>query len=90
MVWSVKMCRSHCALNQTRQPDFSAQSIFAPILILILTLLLNSTNATMSKMASLFRPAKLDLGGFKNIRVIRDHNKRIAIEQTEPERYELN
>ncbi|KAJ5808489.1 hypothetical protein N7474_009758 [Penicillium riverlandense] len=43
----------------------------------------------MSKMASLFRPAKLDLGGFKNIRVIRDHNKRVAIEQTEPERQAL-
>jgi small subunit ribosomal protein S14 len=40
----------------------------------------------MSKMASMFRPKKLDLSGFVNTRLIRDHNKRNAVEQTEPER----
>lgn len=36
-----------------------------------------------------FRPKKLNIGmgGFVNARIIRDHNKRMAVEQTEPERY---
>lgn len=42
----------------------------------------------MTKMAGLFRPKKLDLSGFVNTRLIRDNNKRMAFEQTEPERYE--
>ena len=40
----------------------------------------------MSKMAGMFRPKRLDLSGFVNTRLIRDHNKRIAFEQTEAER----
>ena len=48
------------------------------------------TTAKMTKMAGLFRPKKLDLSGFTNTRLIRDHNKRMAFEQTEPERYEMN
>lgn len=40
----------------------------------------------MTKAASLFHPKRLNLSGFTNIRVIRDHNKRMAVEQTEPER----
>jgi small subunit ribosomal protein S14 len=41
----------------------------------------------MSKAAaSMFRPKKLDLSGFVNTRLIRDHNKRNAFEQMEPER----
>ena len=40
----------------------------------------------MSKMASMFHPKRLDLSGFTNTRLIRDHNKRMAVEQTEPER----
>ncbi|KAJ5095619.1 hypothetical protein NUU61_004975 [Penicillium alfredii] len=43
----------------------------------------------MVKMAGMFRPRRLDLSGFINTRVIRDHNKRMAIEQTEPERQAL-
>ncbi|KAK1147411.1 40S ribosomal protein mrp2, mitochondrial [Aspergillus melleus] len=38
---------------------------------------------------SFFRSKKLDLGGFVNIRAIRDHTKRKAFEQYEPERYDL-
>lgn len=34
----------------------------------------------------MFRPKKLDLSGFTNTRLIRDHNKRNAYEQMEPER----
>ena len=34
----------------------------------------------------MFRPKRLDLSGFTNTRLIRDHNKRMAVEQTEPER----
>ncbi|KAJ6152510.1 hypothetical protein N7497_006829 [Penicillium chrysogenum] len=40
-------------------------------------------------MAGLFRPKKLDLSGFVNTRLIRDNNKRMAFEQTEPERQAL-
>ncbi|KAJ5132345.1 hypothetical protein N7448_006503 [Penicillium atrosanguineum] len=44
----------------------------------------------MSKAAaSMFRPKKLDLSGFVNTRLIRDHNKRNAFEQMEPERQAL-
>ncbi|KAI9037307.1 mitochondrial 37S ribosomal protein uS14m [Aspergillus affinis] len=38
---------------------------------------------------SFFRSKKLDLGGFVNIRAIRDHTKRKAFEQYEPERQAL-
>ena len=34
-----------------------------------------------------FRAKKLDLGGFVNIRVIRDHTKRKVFEQHEQERW---
>ena len=34
-----------------------------------------------------FRPKRLDLGCFTNIKVIRDHTKRQVFEQNEPERY---
>ncbi|KAJ5735146.1 hypothetical protein N7540_006134 [Penicillium herquei] len=43
----------------------------------------------MSKVASLFHPKRLNLSGFTNIRVIRDNNKRMAVEQNEPERQAL-
>jgi hypothetical protein len=43
---------------------------------------------TAQMTASLFRPKKLNLSGFVNTRLIRDHNKRMAFEKTEPERYE--
>jgi len=36
---------------------------------------------------AVFRAKKLDLGGFINIRIIRDHTKRKVFEQHEPERY---
>jgi small subunit ribosomal protein S14 len=36
--------------------------------------------------ASLFHPKRLNLSGFVNTRLIRDNNKRMAFEQTEPER----
>lgn len=36
---------------------------------------------------SLFRSKRLDLSGFINARVIRDHTKRKVFEQHEPERY---
>ncbi|OWO99705.1 hypothetical protein B2J93_9455 [Marssonina coronariae] len=36
---------------------------------------------------SMFRAKKLDLGGFVNIKVIRDHTKRKVFAQNEPERY---
>ncbi|KAJ5523096.1 uncharacterized protein N7503_003046 [Penicillium pulvis] len=39
--------------------------------------------------ASLFHPKRLNLSGFINTRLIRDHNKRMAFEQTEPERQAL-
>jgi small subunit ribosomal protein S14 len=38
---------------------------------------------------SFFRAKKLDLGGFVNIKVIRDHTKRKVFEEWEPERYAL-
>lgn len=44
---------------------------------------------TWEKFAGSFRPKKLDLSGFVNTRLIRDHNKRMAVERTEPARYEL-
>jgi small subunit ribosomal protein S14 len=43
----------------------------------------------MSKVASMFHPKRLDLSGFVNTRLIRDHNKRNAFAQMEPERYVL-
>jgi hypothetical protein len=36
---------------------------------------------------SMFRSKKLDLGGFVNIKVIRDHTKRKVFAEHEPERY---
>jgi hypothetical protein len=39
--------------------------------------------ATMSQ----FRSKKLDIGGFINGRIIRDHTKRKVFEQYEPDRY---
>lgn len=36
---------------------------------------------------SQFRAKRLDLGGFINARVVRDHTKRKVYEQYEPERY---
>ena len=36
---------------------------------------------------SQFRSKRLDLGGFINARVVRDHTKRKVFEQYEPERY---
>ncbi|KAF2482164.1 hypothetical protein BDY17DRAFT_252801 [Neohortaea acidophila] len=36
-----------------------------------------------------FRAKKLDLGGFVNIKIIRDHTKRKVFEQNEPERQAL-
>ena len=39
-----------------------------------------------NKAASMFHPKRLNLSGFINTRLIRDHNKRMAFEQTEPER----
>ena len=38
---------------------------------------------------SQFRAKRLDLGGFINTRIIRDHTKRKVFEQNEPERYVL-
>ncbi|CAC9885533.1 unnamed protein product [Aureobasidium pullulans] len=38
---------------------------------------------------SMFRSKKLDLGGFVNIKVIRDHTKRKVFEQNETERQAL-
>ncbi|GAM41282.1 40S ribosomal protein [Talaromyces pinophilus] len=38
---------------------------------------------------SMFRAKRLDLGGFINARVIRDHTKRKVYEQFEPERQAL-
>ncbi|PBP15612.1 hypothetical protein BUE80_DR013648 [Diplocarpon rosae] len=38
---------------------------------------------------SMFRAKKLDLGGFINIKVIRDHTKRKVFAQNEPERQAL-
>ncbi|KAE8356563.1 hypothetical protein BDV28DRAFT_126863 [Aspergillus coremiiformis] len=38
---------------------------------------------------SLFRSKRLDIGGFINARVIRDHTKRKVFEQHEPERQAL-
>lgn len=40
-------------------------------------------------MAAAFRAKKLDLGGFINIKTIRDHTKRKVFEQFEPERQAL-
>lgn len=37
----------------------------------------------------MFHPKRLDLSGFVNTRLIRDHNKRNAFAQMEPERYVL-
>lgn len=37
----------------------------------------------------MFHPKRLDLSGFVNTRLIRDHNKRNAFAQMEPERYAL-
>lgn len=36
---------------------------------------------------SMFRAKKLDLGCFTNVRVLRDHSKRKAFVEAEPERY---
>ncbi|KAJ5239606.1 hypothetical protein N7468_004225 [Penicillium chermesinum] len=44
---------------------------------------------TAATAANLFHPKKLNLGGFVNTRLIRDHNKRIAVDQTEAERQAL-
>lgn len=35
----------------------------------------------------MFRAKKLDLGCFTNVRVLRDHSKRKAFFEAEPERY---
>ncbi|KAL6240485.1 40S ribosomal protein mrp2, mitochondrial [Rhinocladiella similis] len=40
-------------------------------------------------MAAQFRAKKLDLGGFINIKIIRDHSKRKAYEKFEPQRQAL-
>lgn len=37
---------------------------------------------------SMFRSKKLDLGGFVNIKIIRDHTKRKVFAEHEPERYD--
>ena len=37
---------------------------------------------------SMYRAKKLDLGGFVNIKVIRDHTKRKVFAKNEPERYD--
>lgn len=42
------------------------------------------TSRTMSQ----FRAKKLDIAGFINPRVVRDHTKRKVFEQYEPDRYE--
>lgn len=36
---------------------------------------------------SALRPKRIDIGGFVNIKVLRDHLKRQAVEKAEPERY---
>jgi hypothetical protein len=41
---------------------------------------------TYNAIMSMFRSKKLDLGGFVNIKVIRDHTKRKVFEQNETER----
>ena len=41
---------------------------------------------TYTAIMSMFRSKKLDLGGFVNIKVIRDHTKRKVFEQNETER----
>lgn len=46
-----------------------------------------SPGADRFSMAAVFRAKKLDLGGFVNIKTIRDHTKRKVFEQFEPERY---
>ncbi|EHY54724.1 Small ribosomal subunit protein uS14m [Exophiala dermatitidis] len=40
-------------------------------------------------MAAAFRAKKLDLGGFINVKIIRDHTKRKVYEQFEPQRQAL-
>ena len=37
-----------------------------------------------------FRAKRLDLGGFINSKIIRDHTKRKVFEKYEPQRYERN
>ncbi|THX89476.1 hypothetical protein D6D05_01245 [Aureobasidium pullulans] len=44
---------------------------------------------TTTAIMSMFRSKKLDLGGFVNIKVIRDHTKRKVFEQNETERQAL-
>ena len=44
--------------------------------------------APSAKEMAQFRAKRLDLGGFVNIRVLRDHTKRKVFEKFEPERYE--
>jgi hypothetical protein len=44
-----------------------------------------ATTAIMSKMSP-FRAKKLDLGGFLNTNILRDHTKRKVFEQFEPQR----
>jgi hypothetical protein len=46
----------------------------------------NSQTPTMPTTAP-FRAAKLDLGGFINSKIIRDHTKRKVFEKYEPQRY---
>ncbi|KAJ5888457.1 hypothetical protein N7495_008498 [Penicillium taxi] len=78
------------------KPDLDYPHLFAirlPTTTFLPSFKSNSTPTSevvnMSKVASLFRPKKLDLSGFVNIRVIRDHNRRNAFEKTEPERQAL-
>lgn len=49
-------------------------------------LLINTTFIAICGMAQ-FRAKRLDLGGFINIKIIRDHTKRKVFEKYEPERY---
>jgi hypothetical protein len=63
--------------NEIQQPYFLGTST---------ALLINTPFVAICGMAQ-FRAKRLDLGGFINIKIIRDHTKRKVFEKYEPERY---
>lgn len=70
--------------------DFTSPDPFAPAEVRQLQKLDNldiSITATPRTMSQ-FRAKKLDIAGFINPRVVRDHTKRKVFEQYEPDRYD--
>ena len=68
------------------QPNFNDFCAFLPHADYIDA---NTQNRQPHSVMSQFRSKRLDLGGFINARVVRDHTKRKVFEKHEPERYAI-